>query len=428
MRPRTTLFVGSFFFSVSSTATIYVLFPFLSGIVSPVAAGAFIAAGALVSSVLFFYLPVIVARFGAQKLAVFFGFAEMIALLLLAAYPGVVAGVALAVLAVSLPPFIYYQLDLLLEASTDGVGVTGRTRSLFLTMWNIGALTAPLLLGALLADGSDYGRIFLAGAAALVPFVTLLSVRSLPKGRAPSTRNTLDTLACMRSNKDLTAVTVGHLLLYCFYIWAPLYIPAYLHGALGIPWSELGWVLFAMLLPYVLIPYPAGVIADRYIGDKEMMFAGFLIAGGALAAVGTISASTPLWLMVAILIATRVGAALVESTTEGHFFRRVSEGDVNSISVFRGIWPIGNVIAPLLGSAILFFGNYQLLFLLTGGCIAIVGLIATVYVKDFNPRAYNGPANALRSLPVPMPGAPAAPAPAVLSPEAEEGSNASRFS
>ena len=71
--------------------------------------------------------------------------------------------------------------------------------------------------------------------------------------------------------------------------------------------------------------------------------------------------------------------------TEGHFFRRVSEKDVSSISIFRGIWPLSNVIAPVLGSLILLFGSYEMLFFITGGFIALAGAGTTLLIKDFRP-------------------------------------------
>ena len=184
-------------------------------------------------------------------------------------------------------------------------------------------------------------------------------------------------------DRDLAAVTLAHLLLYLFLMWAPLYTPIYLHNVLGIPWSTLGWMFSIMLVPYVLLEYPAGWVADRFIGDKELMFVGFFIAGGGLAAIGFLSSTSSLALILFVLVASRIGAALIESTTEGHFFRRVSERDINSISVFRGIWPVANFIAPVAGSCILFFGTFQLFFALTGGFIALVGAATALLTRDF---------------------------------------------
>ena len=111
--------------------------------------------------------------------------------------------------------------------------------------------------------------------------------------------------------------------------------------------------------------------------------AGFLLTGSALAAVSFITASTVPLVILAVLVATRSGAALIESMTEGHFFRRVSEKDIVSVSIFRGVWPLANATAPLLGSLLLFFGSYQLFFAITGGIILIGGVISTFLIRDF---------------------------------------------
>lgn len=383
MHPRTILFIGNFFFSLFAALPAYILLPYLSSFMPTMYAGLVISGGALVAVIFFLFLPRLVALYGTQRLALFFAILEMIALFLLALSPGAVAACLLVALGVSIQPLLSYELDLLLEATVTEEGRTGRIRTLFITAWNIAGLAAPLLMGALLAGGNEYSRVFLASAAALIPFTILFAAQRLPQGAPPNPSRMRDTLICIIHDRDLAAVTFGHFLLYSFYIWAPLYVPAYLHTVLGIPWSSLGWMFSVMLIPYILVEYPAGWVADRLLGDKELMLAGFLIAGGALAAVSAISSSSPLSLILAILVSSRVGSALVESMTEGHFFRRVSERDVNSISVFRGIWPLANVIAPIAGSVILFFGNLQFLFLITGGFIVVAGTVATLRIKDF---------------------------------------------
>lgn len=383
MRPRTVLFVGNFFLSLFTALIGFVLLPYLSSFVGAAYAGFIIAGGALVAVVLFPLLPHLVARHGAQRIALIFATAEMAALFAVALFPGALTASLLLALAIALQPLLSYELDLLLEGTMAEEGSTGRVRTLFITAWNLAALTAPLLVGALLADTDAYGRVFLAAGAALVPFVVLFATRSLPQSRPIETSHIPDTLVCIARDRDLAVVTFGHFLLYAFLAWVSFYIPFFLHSILDIPWMTLGWMFALMLLPYSLIEYPAGWFADRVLGDKELMFAGFIIAGGALASLGLLSPDSPIALIVLILLASRVGAALIESMTESHFFRRVSERDVNSISVFRGVWPLANLVALTIGSIILLYGNYQLLFALTGGFTAVAGAIAMLFIKDF---------------------------------------------
>lgn len=383
MRPRVVLSLGNFFFALFSTALTYTIVPYLSSFMSEVSAGLVIAAGALVACIVFPFLPRIVARYGAQQLAIIIAVLEMVSLLALAAVPSALSVSVFASTAIALGPFLAYQLDLLLEATVAEEGITGRVRAVYLTAWNVAALAAPLLMGALLASRDAYHLVFIAAAAATVPFIILFAARKLPTGTPPLLSHVKDTAQCMVRDHDLAAVTFGHFLLYLFFSWAPFYTPLYLHEIIGIPWSDLGWIFAVMLIPYVLIEYPAGMLADKVIGDKEMMFIGYILTGASFAAISLFTPSTPLILILAVLVASRAGAALVESMTEGHFFRRVNEKDVNSISVFRGIWPVANLVAPIAASVILLSSSYHLFFALTGGFIASAGVISTLLIRDF---------------------------------------------
>lgn len=383
MHPRVILFVGNFFFSMFAAITIYILLPFLSSFMPEAYTGLVVAFGGLVAVLFFPFLPGLVARYGAQELTLIFAIVEMIALFALAAAPGAIGGSLLIIITIALQPFISYELDLLLEAATaEKKETVGRERAVFLTAWNFGALAAPLLLGALLVNSNDYSKVFIAAAALLTPFVVLFAARTLPKGITPKISHLQDTLVCMIHDRDLAAVTFAHFLLYLFYTWAPFYVPIYLHQVLNIPWSELGWMFSIMLIPYALLEYPAGWLADKYLGDKKLMYVGFILAGLALASFSLLSPSSPLFLILTILIFSRIGAALIESMTEGHFFRRVSIQDINSMSIFRGIWPLANIVGSVVGSLILFFGNFQFLFTVAGAFILIAGVAATSLIQD----------------------------------------------
>jgi MFS family permease len=384
MRPRVVLSIGNFFFALFETALTYIIIPYLSSFTSEVIAGLIIAAGAFVSCIIFPFLPRIARRMGVQQFAILIAVLQLLCLLTLAASPGAIAVSFFAALAIALGPFLAYQLDLLLEATVAKEGTTGRVRTIFLTAWNVASLAAPLLLGALLASKEAYNMVFVAAAAATLPLIALLAARKLPEGNPPATvRPIQETAVCIARDSDFSAVTFAHFLLYLFFIWAPFYTPLYLHQVIGIPWSELGWMFAIMLIPYVVIDYPAGVLADKVLGDKEMLFVGFILAGTSLAAIGLFTTETPLLTILAVLVTSRIGAALIESMTEGHFFRRVSERDVNSISIFRGIWPLANLAAPIVASFLLFVGSYTLFFFFTGAFIAIAGVITTLYIKDF---------------------------------------------
>lgn len=345
--------------------------------------GLVVAGSALFAVALFPFLPGFVARYGAQKIALVFAFTEMLVLLALAAAPGAITAILLMALTTAIQPFLSYEFDILLEATIADTNTTGEVRALFRTAWSVAGLAAPLLLGALLVTSDSYGRVFIAAAAMLVPIIILFVVRRLPESPAPRLAHMKETIATIVTNRDLAAVTFGNLLLYLFYVWISLYTPVYLHDMLGISWQNLGWMFAIMLVPYVLIEYPAGYIADRWLGDKELMFAGFLIAGGSLATLAFFTPATPLATIVTVLFASRIGAALIESMVDAHFFRRIEKRDISSVGVFRGAWPLSYLIGPVVGSVILMFGGYSSLFLITGGIVMVLGVVAALSIRDF---------------------------------------------
>lgn len=383
MQPRTVLTFGSYLLAISATLINYTLLSYLTSFIPSIYFGFVISCGAGLTIATLPFLPDFITRYGAQKIVFYLVFAEMLMLFAVAGIPRSLVSAALIILVLSLQPLIYYALDLLLEATIDG-GSAGRTRTFFLTGGNLGAITAPLVLGVLLTKVvDDYTSVFFAAAISSALFIILFLARTLPKNSPPTLYHVRDTVVHIARHQDLAAVTVGHFILYLFYMWVSFYVPLYLHSILGISWSTLGWMLSLALVPYILIEYPAGWIADKVLGDKEMMFAGFIIAGIALISMSTLTTSSTFIHIFSVLICMRIGTALIESMTEGHFFRRVSEKDIVSVSIFRGVWPLANIVAPLVASCILYFGNYQLFFTLTGGFIIIAGGTAAVMIKDF---------------------------------------------
>lgn len=386
MRTRRILSFGNFFASAYFFLIVYVLGPYLATFMPASLTGLVVSAGAVVSLSLFPFVPGLVRRFGAQQLALGFAVLQAVALLCLALVPSAFTAIALAALTCALAPLLAYQLDILLEATVENEGNTGRIRTAFLTAGNTALLVTPLITGTLL-DGSDrYDRIFFVAACSLVPFILLMFGAKLPRGRsAVATKSVREAFRAVAKDTDLRAIATCMFLLQVFYQFAQLYIPLYLHTTLGIPWNELGWVFAIMLAPFVLIEYPAGVLADTKLGDRTLLLVGFAFTGIAFALIAYITESTPIGIILLILLLTRIGAALVEAMTEGHFFRRVSEQDTDTVSVFRMMRPLSALSAPLLGSIFLLVSSYQAFFVSTGILLALAGMAAASAIRSFRP-------------------------------------------
>ena len=343
--------------------------------------GLVISTGAAVALLTLPFAPLLIEKIGSQKLAFVLVCGQGVVLFSLASSPTLSAAIALVALLFAMTPLISYCLDLLLEATVINEGVTGEVRTLYLTAYNFGAALIPFSFIFLLGATEDYARVFLVAGISIVPLALLIGLAKLPRVQPFTLSSITDAARCVLGDKDIVAVSIASFALHLFFTWSPLFIPLYLHLEIGIPWGELGWILALGLLPYAIVEYPAGLFADKY-GDKILMVAGFLIAGTGLALVGTITKETSLLGIVAILVTTRVGSAFAEAMTESHFFRRVSERDLRTVSAYRILWPVASLIAPIAAGFLLALGGFGLMFVCIGFSIAFIGGGAALRIRE----------------------------------------------
>ena len=181
-------------------------------------------------------------------------------------------------------------------------------------------------------------------------------------------------------NYNIRFVFLAHLLLQVFFCFMVVYAPLYLATKIGLSWSEIGIILFAGQLAYVFFEYPIGFIADRYLGEKEMMAAGFLILAISTSWLSVISTALILpWII--IMFATRVGASLVEVTTETYFFKHTKSTDAQIISFFRITRPLSYVFGAALGGISLLYLPFNLMFVVFG-FLMIAGIFFAASIRD----------------------------------------------
>jgi MFS family permease len=382
MKPRSILTLGNFFASAHFFLIVYIITPYLATFMPDSQTGLVVSLGAIITLSVFPFMPELVRRYGARQLGIFFALVETFVLGWLAVGPTPLPAIILVACAVATTPLLEYQLDLLLEATVAKEDATGRVRTLFLTAGNIALVFSPLVAGLILDSGEAYWRVFAIAASSLLPFIFLLSTKRLPPGQSPNLISMMGASLMVMGDKDLRAVVLSHGALQLFYHLAPLYIPLYLHHILRIPWEQLGWIFAVMLLPFVLLEYPAGWLADRRFGDKEILILGFIIMTLGFAALALVTADTMMLWIVLILVVNRIGASLVEAMTEGHFFRRVSEADASTVGIFRMTRPVAALLGPILGCIILSISDYASLFVITSIIIAVIGISSGLKIKD----------------------------------------------
>jgi MFS family permease len=278
-------------------------------------------------------------------------------------------------------PLTLFSFDVFLESSTKDESSTGRIRTLFLSMGLIASLFSPALSGLIAGDHALYQNVYLMSALFLLPVVVILHEQF--RTFVDPVYEVLSVPRMLRSvwgNRDLFHVTMAQFLMWFFFSWYVVYMPVYLYQTVGFSWPEIGFILFLMLIPYVFIEYPAGRIADTILGEKELMVAGFVIAGLATAPLFWLQ-STSVWVWGGVLFATRVGTALIESMTETYFFKKIDGSDTSVLSIFRIVRPLAYSVGPLTAGALLAFFDLNYLWAILAG-IMLVGIIHPLSIKD----------------------------------------------
>jgi len=335
------------------------------------------------SSILTFFglafMPLILSRIGNYKTTLVGAGLVTILLLVLAFTDSAFVAIPAFIVYSSILTLIYFNFDVFLESYSSNK-TTGGTRGTFLTMLNIAILISPLIAGTLLTNG-DYWKIYLL-AAGLVAMLILLLPGHFSKFKDPKYERVpfWKTLRVVSKDINLRNIFIANMFLRFFFAWMVIYSPIYLHQHIGFEWSTLGVIFTLMLLPFVLFELPVGRLADSRYGEKEIMTLGFIIMG--LATMSIIFISEPVfWLWVFVLFVTRIGASLVEITTESYFFKHVDGDDANIIGFFRNNRPIAYTAAPILASVVLLLAPFKFLFLILG-FIMLLGVRFAMAIKD----------------------------------------------
>lgn len=274
-----------------------------------------------------------------------------------------------------------YLLDLYLESISKDESETGNTRSLFITAGNIGVFLGPLV-ASVIVIGSLFFPLYAAAALLLTPvfFIALGPLRAIVPHRPKSTDTWKSVCNVLDCKPNLRRVMVVHFLMQLFSAMVVIYAPLYLFENGGLSWQVIGTLTALALLPYLFLEIPLGFLADRFIGEKEIMLAGLLIMAGTM----VLLSFTPLSLFVlwgVWFFVVRIGAAMVEISTESYFFKQVNEEDASLISTFRILWPFAGVVAPLIALAALPFVGLQYLFAIFGA-IFLLGVPFALRLVD----------------------------------------------
>lgn len=374
------VFLTSFLLSVSYGATLYVNSTFLEQFFSPAWVSGFYFLYAALNIALFLLTPRLLRRFRKETLLSSFLSAIALSYLTLSLTDSaLLVGIAFIVMG-SFLSMGYYFLDIALEEITSNKH-TGAIRGLYWTFLNGGIALGPLLV-SFLAEGETLRLVYftsfcLSAAAAGFSLFQYLEPAQAVHYKYHQPLN-LPFRAWWRK-RNVRAVTLTKMVLGIFFSLMTIYTPIYLHQHLGFSWSELGIIFTVMLLPFVVLEWPAGEAADHWWGEKEMMTLGLFLTGTMLLLMPFLDKTFSVWLVVLLL--SRVGASLVEITTESYFFKKISAEDTGMIGIFRLMGPASIIAGAVIGIATIGLFTFETIFLVAA-VIVFFGMKESLHLRD----------------------------------------------
>ena len=374
-----TIYLLTFFSTVQYALTVYINSSFLGTLVSEKYIGLIFGGAAFITILALIFMPRFLKLVGDYFATLLFIVLEIIALIGIAAFGNPVIIIILFVVNSVLITLISFDFDLIVEGFSKNAS-TGSIRGLYLTSANIAWVIAPAL-AALSLQGNQYWLVYLASAALFIPGLLIFSGK-LEQFNDPLYRKIhfKKTLLSVWQNKDLRSIFCVSFLLQFFFTLMVIYTPIYLHEYIGFEWRELGVIFSIMLVPFLLLEAPLGRLADKVLGEKELLIAGFSVMALATGAMYFFNEhSFVLWAV--ILFMTRVGAAMVEVMTETYFFKKISAGDAAIVGLNRTVRPFAGIMGPLVATGLLVFMSLPSLFLVLA-VFMLLGIPIAASLKD----------------------------------------------
>jgi len=274
----------------------------------------------------------------------------------------------------------FFNFDIFTEhLSTDSE--VGNVRGTFLTSLNFAFVIGPILSGMLINSTAEIGKAFLFGILMLIPVIHI-TVRYFKNFKDTHYKDYefLGTFFYVLSKPDLRRIFICNFLLFFFYSWMIIYTPIYLHESIGFNISQVSIIIGLALIPFLLLQLYLGKLADTKYGEKEILTIGLIITGLSTILISVFTAKIFI-LWVGILFMTRIGASMIETMNETYLFKKISDKNLDIISMYRITRPVGYIIAPVLASILLIFFDIKYLFLVLG-IIMIMGIGASLKIKD----------------------------------------------
>lgn len=273
---------------------------------------------------------------------------------------------------------IWVTLDILLESFSED-RISGRIRGFYLTIMNAGLLAAPFL-STLTLERFHYEGVFfiLVIGYILVFLIALIGFRG-DNAVFQEKLRLRQTIAKMMVKKNLFRIYHISFAMEFFYAMMIVYTPLYLRS-LDFSWNEIGLIFTVMLLPFVFLQYPLGILADKRLGEKEMLIGSIVIVILSTAALGFLGAQS-LFVWGVALFLTRVGIAGIEVLRDSYFYKQIDGDHMDMIAFFRTARPVANILGALISAVLLLFFPLKSIFFLVA-LVLLFSLFTAFALED----------------------------------------------
>ena len=299
--------------------------------------------------------PKILRRFGNYRWTLSALVLHVLTLLGLALGGGAWLIIPLFIVETALVSILYFNLDVLLERySTDAE--TGEIRGFFLVVGSIAWMLPPFFAGMII-DHFGFHLVYLTGAALMIPTVFIMmryfsGFQDLQYDDVPILLSKVDSA----KHPDIGRILWANFFLHFFYAWMIIYAPLYFHNHLDISYEDFGLILTLALSAFIIFPYPAGWLADKVLGEKELLIGGFILMATTTALIPWLShAGFGILAWAALLFIGRIGASTVETMAETYFFKQIDGRGAGLMGYFRRSRPMAFIAAPIAASILLQF-------------------------------------------------------------------------
>lgn len=350
---------------------------------TPEVIGAMYTISSCLAVLAFLFISRVLKKIGNVRLTLWLALFELVSLVVL----GLVGHPATAIVAfvafMILNPLIYLTIDIFSETLIgSNEGSTGSKRGLTLTIMSLASAAGPLAMGFVVGNNDGNLSVTYIISAGILSIFILIVLFRFYCFTDPSYKEiqVLSAISEFWQESDIRSVFLAHLNLQVFFAWTIIYIPLYMATKIGFSWEQIGTILAVGLMAYVIFEWPIGYIADKYIGEKEMMALGFIILAITSGCITIMTNSSILYWMI-LMFVSRIGASLVEATTESYFFKHIDGSEANIMSFFRLARPLGMIIGSLLGSVSLLYFEFEFIFVILG-LLMLPGIYFTSQLTD----------------------------------------------